>query len=65
MDILEQLATTQDPMIRGMIESRRKSTLEENVGRPYATAFDNQPTWDNWSKQPDTFKKKTHYFRKK
>lgn len=64
MDILEELANTQDPMVRRMIETRRECVLSETEGS-HAVSFDNQPTWDNWSKQPDPFKKKTIYFRKK
>lgn len=65
MNILEQLSATQDPVVRKMIEAHRKSVLEDYVSRPPVANFDNQPTWDNWSKKPDPFKKKTIYFRNK
>ncbi len=49
-----------------MIEDRQKSASENNVSESSAVEFDNRPTWDNWSKQPDPFKKKkTTYFRNK
>ncbi|MGH8628210.1 MAG: pentapeptide repeat-containing protein [Gammaproteobacteria bacterium] len=64
MNVLEQLATTQDPVLRKMIEARRDLALESNVMNPCVASFDNQPTWDNWSKQPDPFKKEDHLFPK-
>jgi hypothetical protein len=65
MNILERLATTRDPVIREMIEAHQESAFASEEGVPCVADFDNKPTWDNWSKQPDPFKKKTIYFRKK
>jgi uncharacterized protein len=63
--VLEQLYTTRSPSVVEMVESRRTPAPGDGTDGSDGTTFDNKPSWDNWTKRPETFKKKRVYFRKK
>ncbi|WP_372407157.1 multiple cyclophane-containing RiPP AmcA [Streptomyces luteireticuli] len=47
MTLLEQLATTDAPVVRELVTALGRPQEE-----PIHAKFDNRPTWDNWSKEP-------------
>lgn len=46
MTLLEQLASTDAPAVADLI------TTSGLQGQPVRADWNNQPTWDNWSKTP-------------
>jgi len=65
MTILEELATTSDPVIMELLAAHRGSARRGDTRPARANGFDNRPSWDNWSKAAPKFSKKRVYFRKK
>jgi hypothetical protein len=66
MTILERLASLSSPTLAARLAEHRENSrpdLEEVRGS--TAAFDNRPSWDNWTKKEPPFSKKTHYFKKK